>query len=179
MGTLEKQNQKQPQPKINQRLFHLSCWRSSPLPLWEYFSRMNNFTSQFLRSNTEISLSGEVYAQLSKPDLAESSVDVWNGHREKKKRSLVGAHCKYIAQMLIIQRHYKRDMNLMQFFFFFYKKLRMIKAMLAQTHFPPFQYHIPMLFLYRYIISKNVFLHFNLIIDYLHISLDFLNLFSK
>lgn len=29
--------------------FHLSCWRMSPLHLWEYFSRMKNFTSQFLK----------------------------------------------------------------------------------------------------------------------------------
>lgn len=42
--------------------------------------------------------------------------------KKKKKKSLVGAHCNYIAQKLIIQRHYKRDMNLMQFFFFFFTK---------------------------------------------------------
>lgn len=40
-------------------------------------------------------------------------------------------------------------------------------------HFLPFQYHTPNVIFVQMHYIKNVFLHFNLLIDYLHISLDF------
>lgn len=70
-GTLEKHDQREQMSKNNQRLFHLSCWRQSPTLLWEYFSRMTFSPSSSYRNETKISLSGEVYAYVSKPDLSE------------------------------------------------------------------------------------------------------------
>lgn len=48
-GTLEKQDQRQQQPKNNQRLFHLSCWRLNPLRLWEYFFKDEIFHQPILK----------------------------------------------------------------------------------------------------------------------------------
>lgn len=97
----------------------------------------------------------------------------------KKTKNLVASPCKYFAQRLIIQRFYKRDLTLIFFYFLFFTKTENDQSHVSIDTFSSFLIsHSNVIFVQIHDI-RNVFLHFNLIIDYLHISLDFLNLFSK